>query len=128
MKKTFKTGRRDERRMHRRIDDLIAFEEFQEEILPALRMALKEGKSAEEIYKMATAAAAARVVTIAVKEQDSSKALAAAKEILDRDGGKAVERKEVKHKYSELKDDELDALLLSETTTTTPGSSEDTQH
>jgi hypothetical protein len=102
---------------HRRVsllDDLAEFEQFQEEILPALRQALKEGKTAEDIYKMASSAAAARSVSIALREQDSTKALAAIRDILDRDQGKAKERMEHEHKYGKLKEEELDALLLSE--------------
>lgn len=101
---------------HRRIsliDDLAEFDSFRNELLPALRQALKDGKSAEDIYSMASAAAAARAVTIAVKEEDSGKALAAIKEILDRDKGKAKERQEVTHKLEKLPEEQLDALLLS---------------
>ena len=54
--------------MVRAIDKLAAYEEFQQLVLPGLQKALKEGASAEDIYKLAEAAAAARAVTIAVKE------------------------------------------------------------
>jgi hypothetical protein len=96
------------------LDRLAAFEEFQEEILPTLRGALKEGKTAEDIYKLVQAHAAARTATIALTERDPAKALSAIKDILDRSGGKPTERREVEHKYSKLKDEELDSLILSE--------------
>lgn len=102
-----------ENRMVSAIDNLAAFEEFQDEILPELRKMLKVGASAEAIYKKATAVAAARAVSIAVRDPDSSKALSAIKEILDRSGGKATERQEVSHKLEKLPDEQLDALLLS---------------
>lgn len=100
--------------MAKNLDELEAYEEFTKEILPKLRQAIKKGKSAEDIYKMAQAAAAARAVTIAVTEADPTKAMTAIKDILDRSGGKATERTEVTHKYENLKEEQLDSLLLSE--------------
>jgi signal recognition particle receptor subunit beta len=96
------------------LDKLAAYEEFCKDILPSLQKAIKEGRSAEDIYKMAESIAAARAVTIAATEQDSGKALAAIKDIMDRTQGKAKERVETTHKYEKLKDEELDALLLSQ--------------
>lgn len=101
-------------RIAKALDDLAAFEEFQAELLPALRGAIQAGKTADDIYKMAEAMAAARAVTIAATEKDSGKALAAIREVLDRSKGKATERREIAHKYEKLKDEELDALILSE--------------
>lgn len=103
-----------ENRMIKNIDELAAFEQFKSEILPYLRDALQKGASAEEIYKKAEALAAARAVTIAATETDASKALSAIKDILDRSGGKPTDKREITHKYKDLSDEELDAMLLSE--------------
>lgn len=99
-----------ERRMVEALDNLSQFEEFQEQILPKLREALAQGATAQDIYKLASAAAAARAVTIAVRGEDGQ-ALAAIKEVLDRSVGKPTEKREVKHELANLPDDQLDALL-----------------
>ena len=95
------------------MDELTAFEDFKETILPALQKAVREGVTADEIYQKFQSHAAARAVSIAMKEVDSSKALAAIKDILDRSGGKAAEKREITHKLERLPDEQLDALLLS---------------
>ena len=97
----------------KKIDKLAEFEEYCHNILPALRKEIAKGSSAEEIYSKFAHLAAARGVTIAMTEVDSGKALSAIREILDRSSGKAVERHQVQHKFEKLKDEELDALLLS---------------
>lgn len=103
-----------ENQMVRKIDDLAAYEQFKSEILPYLRDAIQRGATAEEIYRKAEALAAARAVTIAATETDTGKALSAIKDILDRSGGKATDRKVIEHRYKDLSDSELDAMLLSE--------------
>lgn len=113
----FNSGHTQQNKMAKNLDDLAAFEEFQDEILPTLKKAVKEGWSPEKIYKHAAALAAARSVSIALTEMDSAKALAGIKEILDRSGGKATERREVKHEVSALSDAELEALIASEEAT-----------
>lgn len=99
--------------MAQRLDRRAAFEDFEDEILPKMRKMLREGRTAEEITAFAQAYAAARVVTIALSDADSGKALAAAKDVLDRTQGKAKERTETTHKFEKLKDEELDSLILS---------------
>ncbi len=96
------------------VDDIAEFTKFREDILPFLRKAIQDGLSAEEIYKRSAALAAARGVSIAVTEVDSGKALSAVRDILDRAQGKAKEQKTVTHKFEDLTDDELDAMLVSE--------------
>lgn len=118
-------ARRYENRMARSLDRLADLESFAEMFLPAIRGDLKSGMSADEIYDKYKSIAAARVATIVVSEIDSSKALTAAKELLDRSGGKAAEKKEVTHKYERLKDEELDSLLLTEASDMSGGSDED---
>lgn len=107
------SGAKAESRMIGHIDELNAFEEFKESVLPQLRADLRKGLSAEQIYKKYQHLAAARNVTIALTEADSSKALAAVRDILDRSQGKAKERQEVTHKLEKLPEDQLDALILS---------------
>lgn len=101
-------------KMASNLDQLAQFEEFKQQILPSLRESLRKGESAEQIYKKAQSLAAARAVSIAATSMDETKALAAIKDILDRSGGKATENKTVTHKYANLSDSELDAMLISE--------------
>lgn len=105
---------REETRAVSTIDKLAAYEAFQEMVPKALREALLRGDAPDKLYKDHASIAAARVVQILTTEADSGKALAAAKELLDRVYGKATERKEVTHKYQDLSDEELEAILLSE--------------
>lgn len=100
-----------ERRMVNALDQLSAFEEFQSEIAPALRAAVKAGKSPEEIYDMALAAAAARLVTIGLTSKKPNEALPALKDILDRAKGKAIEKREVKLELERASDEDLDIKL-----------------
>ena len=102
-----------EHRMARAIDQLAEFEEFTQQVLPALRNDIQKGLSADEIYKKYTSLAAARNITIALTDQDSGKALTAIKDILDRTAGKPTERKEVKHTLEDASEEEIDAMLLS---------------
>lgn len=94
------------------LDQLAMFEDFQRDMLPKLQALVKQGARTEEILEMGRALAVARLVTIAATEADSGKALAAVREILDRKEGKVTEKREVTHKMSQLKDEELDALVL----------------
>lgn len=107
------TGAREQDRRNELLDQLQEFSKFREEILPVLRDALQKGMKADEIYGKFQAYAAARAVSIAATELDSSKALSAIKDILDRSQGKAKERSEVTHKLEQVPDDQLDALILS---------------
>lgn len=100
-------------RMVNAIDALSDFEAFREEILPALQADLKKGTPAKDIIEKYQAHAVARLVTTMLREKDATKAMAAAKDLLDRGQGKATEKKEVKHKYENLSDEQIDALLAS---------------
>lgn len=101
------------RKRERMLDKLAAFEEFQANLAPKLQRMILDGSSSEDILEETAAYAAARIATIAMTEQDSSKALAAAKDIIDRAKGKAVERVAIAHKYEKMDENALDALLLS---------------
>ncbi len=104
-------GERAQHKLHR---DLIEFDDFQTTILPALRRDLKAGLTPKELQEKYAALAAARMINIALTEENTGAASAAAKDILDRTAGKATEKKEVTHKFKDLSDDELDAILASE--------------
>ncbi|MCK5020956.1 MAG: hypothetical protein KAS32_28335 [Candidatus Peribacteraceae bacterium] len=109
-----RSGRPELARAVKLHDQLAAFESFKNEILPALRADLKTGLDAAAIYDKYQAYAAARGVTIAMTSADEGKSLQAIKDILDRAQGKAVERRETKHQFEELSDEELDAMVLTE--------------
>ena len=114
-----------ENRAVRALDDLAAFERFQDELLPTLRKATEENWSAEKIWShpRTQALLAARAVTIAATDPDAGKALAAIKDVMDRAHGRATEKKEIKHQLEKLPDEQLDALL--ETTMAEMGIDED---
>lgn len=95
-------------------EDIKELEEFRNTLLPALRRDLKAGLSAAEITKKYAAMAEARLVMIALMETNAATAISAAKDILDRSQGKATEKREVTHRFSEMTDKELDAVLVSE--------------
>lgn len=102
-----------ENNMARALDQLAAFEEFQADIAPALRGAVKSGKSPEEIYRIVLSALAARQATIALTSKKPAEALAAIKDILDRATGKPTERKEIKMELQHASDEMLDSKLQS---------------
>jgi hypothetical protein len=104
-----------EYQMVRSLDKLAAFEDYCEGVLPLLRQAIKEGWTREQIdqHPKIQALMAARQITIAIQDPDSSKALAAIRDHRDRTQGKPKEKIELENKYSKLKDEELDSLLLS---------------
>lgn len=97
------------------LDELAAFEDFKDGLLPFLRDAIKKGWTAEQIqnHPKLQSALMARQMSIALKEGDSSKALAAIKDIRDRSEGKARERIELTSKLEKTPDDQLDALIKS---------------
>ena len=72
---------------------------------------MEKGVTPEEILEFGKAYAAARVVTIAMLEQDTSKALAASKDILDRTQGRATEKKQIEHKFESLEEEQLDSII-----------------
>lgn len=95
------------------IEELELFAKWRRNVLPRLFKAQAEGKTAEEIYKEFAKEAAFRSVQIALTSPDAGKAMSAISDILNRSGGKPTEKVELEHKYSSLKDEELDALLVS---------------
>ncbi len=95
----------------RNLDELAIYDEMTVGVLGAIKRDLAKGLSSEDIMAKYASVAAARIVTIASTEADSGKALAAAKDILDRVKGKAVERKQIHHKLENVTEKELDAII-----------------
>lgn len=110
----YNDGRPAEKRMTDFIQDLVEFEDFKETILPAIRKDVKSGMTAKQLREKYAALAQARLITDALMNPDAGKAAVAAKDIIDRAEGKAVERKETTHRFENMSDQELDALLASE--------------
>lgn len=103
----------EDQKMTSLINELTDFEDFRTQILPAIRRDLKAGLSPKELREKYAALVQARTITTAITSDDG-RAMAAAKDILDRQEGKATEKKEITHRYAEMKDQELDAILASE--------------
>jgi len=101
-----------EDRMVESLDELSFFQEFKAELLPDLRKLVEGGAPTKEILERARALATARLASLAALETDSRTALVAIKELMDRLDGKATERKEIKHSMEQLRDEELDALVM----------------
>lgn len=112
--RTQRNGSNHDGFMTRNLDDLAEYDAIAGKLLPELRKLLATGYSAQEIYQRYSPFAAARAVMTVVSDPDSSKALAASKDILDRALGKARERSEVTHRFAQMRDEQLDALILSE--------------
>lgn len=98
----------------RSLDELAIQDELWTGVLQSVRDDVRKGASAEELLSKYAQLAAARVVTIAATDADSGRALSAAKDILDRSQGKAVERKQIHHKLDKVDEQQLDAILLTE--------------
>lgn len=96
------------------VDSLAEYESFRQTLLPKIREDLQEGLEAEDILKKYQAYVAARLVSIALANPDASQAQAAAKDILNRIQGKPTENKKVEHKFENLDDKELEAILQTE--------------
>lgn len=97
----------------RALDELAEYEEFKEQILPLLRKDVKSGMDASQLREKYKPLAQARIISQALADA-SAVGLAAAKDLLDRQDGKAKETKEVEHKFSKLSDEQINAILLSE--------------
>jgi len=103
-----------ETRMTGVLDDLAEFEQYRIEVLKKIRDDRKAGLSGDEIIAKYKDEVRLRQLTIALAEADSSKALAAIKDLRDRDEGKATEKQEITHRLEKLPDAQLDAVLMSE--------------
>lgn len=104
---------REEDRMIDGLQDKADYEQFKEEVLPALRKMVKQKAPPKDMLDFIKSLATAKVITKMVTEQDTMKVLALYKEILDRTEGKSVEKSETTHKFQNLKKEQLDAVLKS---------------
>jgi hypothetical protein len=94
------------------IDQLTDFEDFRALLLPQLKQMIKDKRPTSEIIEAARPLLVAKLVSAAVLADDGGRAAQVAEKLLDRLEGKAVEKKEVSHRLGKLKDEELDAMLL----------------
>jgi hypothetical protein len=122
-----KDNRKQEALMEDRLEALAEFEDYCDKVLPKIRRLLREGRKAEDIYKQFKDQLAARKLSIALDPNvDPGKALSAIMDIENRLDGKPVEKKEVAHKFDQLPDSQLDAMLLSQLeSAASPGAPED---
>ncbi len=103
----------------RMVDELssIAKEylEFRDELLPALRRdMLNTNLTTKQLRERYAKMVQARVINIALTDENSGTALTAAERVLDRHEGKAKERLEHTHRLAELPDEELEAMIQSQ--------------
>ena len=98
------------------IDDLALYDSLFSGALRSLKEDIAGGMDAITLAKKYAALAQARIVTTALTEQDSGKALAASQDIVNRAHGKAVENKNIKHALADSSDSELDAIINSKLT------------
>jgi hypothetical protein len=96
------------------VDRLMALEDFENTVLPALQADLKAGMSSDQLREKYTAIVQAQLITTAISSQDVKARLAASKDILDRAEGTATQRIEQTHRLEKLPEDQLDAILKSE--------------
>lgn len=104
-----------EERMVNMVDELNEFREFRQTIMPRIRKLIKEGKKAEDLYKEHRDMLAARKLSIALDPSVApEKALTAITDIENRLEGKPREARDITHKFAQMPDKQIDALLLSE--------------
>jgi len=95
------------------IDDLALYDDLFNGALKGLKEDIARGMDAISLAKKYAALAQARIVTTALTEQDSGKALVASQDIVNRAHGRPIERKELRHALAESSDSELDAIINS---------------
>lgn len=119
-KKNPAAGDYEMNKMVRSIDKLAFYEELEEKLGPELQKDIRKGLTPDELFEKYQSYAAARVVQTAIFEPDNKTAASAAKDILDRKMGKAVEKKTVEHRLGKLPEAELRALVKSKILDITP--------
>ena len=110
-RKPARTGHREVTQQTNLIDDVRDFEVFRNQFPAALRKDLLSGKNSEQLRNKYSAMIQTRILNIALTDPDSGKALAAAKDVLDRKDGKAIERREEKHLMANLPEEQIEAAL-----------------
>jgi hypothetical protein len=99
--------------MTRSLDDLREFEDYQT-ILKSIRDDIKSGMTEKQLAKKYAPLAQARIISDMLTSENPVAALSAAKDLLDRVNGKATEKQEVTHRFKDMTDEELDAVLQSD--------------
>jgi hypothetical protein len=94
------------------LDEKMIYDEWSKELLPELKRLVAEGVKPKDILKKFEGLAAARIVAVALTG-DEKNALIAARDIQDRVSGKPVETKKLEHQFSDLTDEQLDAMIKS---------------
>jgi len=113
-RRTPQTRNRAEDRAIRSLDQLAEFEELFGGMVQQLKNDIKSGMKPEQLRDKYASLVTARTINIALVDPDSGKALAAAKDVIDRHAGKPKESLETTHRLEKLPDQELEALVLSE--------------
>lgn len=108
-----RTGNAEEAKRDKLHRDLAQFDDYQT-ILATIRKDIKNGLTPKQLREKYAPLAQARVISDMLTNENAGMALAAAKDMLDRIEGKATEKKEVSHRFSDVSDKELDAILKSE--------------
>lgn len=98
--------------MTRAIDTLSEFEEFQTDVLPVLRQLIKSKATTGEMVETARPLLVAMLTSMAFSNEDDKLRAQIAKDLIQMIDGKPTEKKEFTHKLGKLKDEEVDALLL----------------
>lgn len=104
-----------EGKMVRSLDKLADYDEFTHSLPGQLRRDVMSGQyTAEQLRIKYLPLIQARQIATAILAPDNNHSNSASQAILDRVEGKAKERHEHTHKLEKLKEEELDAMLLSE--------------
>ena len=114
-----------EKDMVRNLDDLDFLQKFKKDLLPSLQKAVKQGLSAEAIFRMAEPMLAAKLVTEAIRSEDVGKITNAIKNILDRSSGPVTQKVEETHKYENLSEEQIRSLVAHKLTKAQEKNSED---
>lgn len=109
------------KRMNRLAAKLAAVEDYHATVPAQLRRLLENKATPDDILQFAASLAAARLVT-ELSSSHAGTAMDAAKQILDRSQGKAIERIQQHHKFEQLSDEQLDALVISKLKEVSDGS------
>jgi hypothetical protein len=120
-RKPRRNGHKQQMTIIGKLDDMAVWEELKDKLLPRLREDLINGLTSDQILKKYESYATARLVHNVIADPDSGKSNTAAKEILDRIQGKPTEKKELTHKMARLSDVELDALIISKSSSLSSG-------
>ena len=111
--KRVKSGHSAQTEMAVKLDQLAQFEQFKEDLLPALREDLRNGLSSKEIIEKYKPYVAARQVSLALNVTDGDLAHKAGVDILNRADGKAKETLAIEDGLKKASKEELEAEIKS---------------